>query len=196
MLSVSCLAQSDPLIDTVRAHYASSKNLSASYELSIFWKIREKIERSSGSISYSPGDKFRVDSDRSAWASDGRTFWQYNRSGNQVIIKNLLDVDVSMLPSQILKTYLFNFKYAVTRPDAKTAIFKWTRPATDKKTFASAVTMWIDAEKGLIEKILIVDGSGNESTYQFKKTKTDAMFTPDFFVFIPPTGAVIVDTRE
>ncbi|MFW6254101.1 MAG: LolA family protein, partial [Chitinivibrionales bacterium] len=70
-----------------------------SFDLSIFWAVRERTEEKKGELYVSPGDKFRAEVGQTIWVSDGQTYWQYSKAANQVVIKDLLDVDLSMHPS-------------------------------------------------------------------------------------------------
>ena len=91
-------------------------------------------EKKSGSLQLMPGDKFRLTIGSTEWISDGHTYWQYNEKTSQVIIKNLLDVDLSMHPSQMIKTYL-GYAYQVKSDDAKAR-----GPRTECETFFPART--------------------------------------------------------
>ena len=56
--------------------------------------------------------------------------------------------------------------------------------------------MWVDKKKNVIKKILVVDKSGNESTYTFKKTRTGIEIPIETFTFEVPQGVEALDTRN
>jgi outer membrane lipoprotein carrier protein len=189
-------AQTPAIVKALQNKYGKKAALQTQFSLEIFWKVREKIEKKSGMLYCAPGDKFRLALDKTTWVSDGRTYWQYNEKSNQAVIKQLLDIDLSMHPSQIIATYLFEYAYRIKEESGNEAVVLWTAPEDDNKAFAKSVTLWIDKKKLVLKKLHIVDASGNESTYTFKKTKTNAKIPPGTFTLKIPEGVSVLDTRE
>lgn len=168
------------------------------FDLEIFWKVREKTEKKSGVIEIGPNDKFRVEMDKNSWVCDGQTYWQYSKATKQVVIKRLLDVDISLHPSQVIKTYLTEYKYTVENEDEKTAFLTWKCPEeeTAGQNKPKELAAWVDKNSGTVKKLKIVDKSGNESTYTFKKTRLDVQIPAETFNFTIPEGATVLDTRD
>jgi len=185
-----------PVLAALREKYAAGLTLRAEFDLEIFWKAREKTERKSGVLYAAPDDRFRLELGKNVWVSDGRTYWQYSAATSQVVIKKLLDVDLSMHPSQIIETYLFKYSYSVSEQNEKQAVLSWRASAADAGTDARAVTIWVDVKKMTLKKLLIVDRSGNESTYTFKKMITGEQPPASAFTFDVPQGVSVLDTRE
>ena len=198
LLSICMLAAAETpqIIKTLRQKYGKNVTLKTQFNLEIFWKVRERTEKKSGMLYCAPNDKFRLQLDKTTWVSDGRTYWQYSEKNKQVVIKQLLDVDLAMHPSQIISTYLFEYAYTIKQEDASEAVLVWTAAEGEKKGFARVVTLWIDKKKLVLKKLHIIDASGNESTYVFKKTKTGASIPNSVFTLDIPEGASVLDTRE
>jgi outer membrane lipoprotein carrier protein len=189
-------AQAPSLVDELRAKYGKQVTLQTSFDLEIMWKVREKTEKKSGTLQIAPDDKFRLELDNTVWVSDGLTYWQYSKATSQVVIKKLVDVDLSMHPSQIITTYLFDYSYAIKDENDKQAVLEWTAPQDDAKAYAKAITMWVDKKKMILKKLHVVDTNGNESTYDFKKTKVGGDIPAETFRLAIPEGASVLDTRD
>lgn len=195
ILLTSLFAQENAVITALKKKYNEKTSLELTFDLDIFWKVREKHEKKSGSLCIKPGDKFRLTIGSTEWISDGHTFWQYNEKSSQVIIKNLLDIDLSMHPSQIIKTYL-GYSYKVKSSDEKQAVLTWLNPEPQQKKSYKEITLWVNKKKNTIEKVTAIDKNGNESTYTFKKTKTDVQFPSILFEFEIPKGVDVLDSRK
>lgn len=194
MLLTSLFAQENAVITALKKKYNEKASLELIFDLDIFWKVREKHEKKSGSLCLIPGDKFRLTIGSTEFISDGHTYWQYNEKSSQVIIKNLLDIDLSMHPSQIIKTYL-GHSYTVKSEDEKEAVLTWSDPEPEQNRPYKGMTLWVNKKKNTIEKIVTIDKNGNESTYTFKKTRTGVQFPSTLFEFEAPKGVDVLDSR-
>ena len=191
-------AQEPPIMKTVRAKYNEKTSLEAKFDLHIFWKVREKEETKSGKLFLAPGDKFRVELGPALWVCNGETYWQSDKDdrGVRVIIKRTAEMNAGMLPSHILSTYVANYSYRLREETGTTAIVEWTADSLAGQSEATVIRMSIDKKSGSIISLFIVDKSGNESTYIFKKTKIPAKLPSATFDYTPPKGASIIDMRN
>ena len=192
--SISVYAQSS-IVSAVKKKYSDKTSLELTFDLDIFWKVREKHEKKSGILRIMPGDKFRLKMGSWEWVCDGHTYWQYNEKTDQVVIKNLLDIDLAMHPTQMMKTYL-SYDFTVPSRDEKEAVLEWKATEEQKKKGYSAITIWVDTKKTIIKKICAVDKTGNTSTYTFTKAKFGTPIPPETFTFTVPKGVEVVDTRD
>lgn len=188
-------AQDNSIIDNLREKYGTGSSLEIVFEQDIFWKVREKHERKSGTLLLSNQDKFRLRIGSTEWVSDGRTCWQYTEQTAQVVIKNLLDIDLSLHPSQLMKTYL-SYPYTQETSSGKEALFVYKTPADDEKNPYKEIKVWVDRAENSVKRLFVVDKNGNEITYTFKKTKNQVAFPKDMFTFDIPKGVEVLDTRN
>lgn len=184
------------IIETIRNKYNANAPISSELTLNIYWSVREKEETRTGELFLAPGDKFRVELDRSTWVCDGQTVWQYNRNTNQVIIKRLLDIDLSSHPSQILKRYLSDYEYQIREKTDRRAVAVWQADSSDAGAEYRAITVEIDAKRALIERLVTVDSRGNRAAYVFSDTEIGAEIPAETFTFTIPRGVDVLDTRE
>ncbi len=193
--SMSIWAQENTIITNLKKKYTTESSIDLVFDLDIFWKVREKHEKKSGALMVAPNDKFRLKLGSTEWVSNGHTYWQFNVKTNQVIIKNLLDVDLSMHPTQILKTYL-SYSFSIKSDNEKEAVLLWKVKKGDKEKSFNSISIWVDKKKNIIKKLIVIDKNENESTYTFKKTKTGIAIPSETFTFDVPQGVEVLDTRD
>ena len=191
-------SQEPRIMTTVRAMYTTKTSLETRFDLHIYWKVREKEETQSGMIFLAPGDKFRVELGSTIWVCNGETYWQSDKDdkGTQVVIKRLADVNVTMHPSHVLNTYVAKYVYRLKEETGSAAIVEWTADSLAGQTEATVIRMSIDKKSGKILSLFIIDKSGNETAYTFKKVKFPAKLPEKTFEYTPPKGASILDMRN
>jgi len=193
------LAAEEPAImNTVRSLYSDKTAIETSFNLHIFWKVREKEETKAGRMYIAPGEKFRVELGSAAWVCNGETFWQSSKdeNGEQVVIKRLADVDVASYPSHLLSNYLGKYRYVMKETKGGVTVVEWKADTVSHSSEAACIRLSIDSKSGVIEKLFIIDSNGNESEYTFKKTKFGPRLPGKTFEFIVPKGASIIDMRK
>ncbi len=184
------------IIDTLRTRYGSAATISTDLGLTILWKVREKQESKTGSMKLATGDRFRVELGPTTWVCDGQTVWQYSSASNQVVIKRLLDFDLSSHPSQMLATFVNGYEYRVLENTARQAVLSWEADSSEAASFYRSITVFYDKHKGTISSFALIDRHGNESTYQFTKTVLGGPIPRETFEFAIPKGAHVLDERE
>lgn len=199
-LSVSLgTCQEATLLSRVAKNYSGDVSLSTSFDLKIFWKIREKEETKHGSIVMAPHDRFRIRLGESDWVSDGTTLWQYDRSPSpQVIIRLLASCDPSQVPSRMLSKYLARYSFKERETKGKNIVFMWTADSSSTAPSAgdaSRISFTVAAKSAIVQELEVVDKSGNVSTYAFHGT-TFGPPSSSAFSFAIPKGARVLDERQ
>ncbi len=184
------------IVETLKQKYAGDQTIVADFDLTILWKIREKQETKSGRLHLAPGDKFRVELGPTTWVCNGQTVWQYSEKANQVVIKRLLDYDLSQQPSQLLSTFVNDYDYDVLEQNDRQAILQWEADSGDGQAFYRTVTIYYDMRKQSLSSLILVDRHGNESTYLFKRTAFGKDIPKDVFEFEIPKGVHVLDDRS
>ncbi len=185
-----------PILEKVRQTYQIGKGMELHFDLEIYWAVREKTEQKSGKVFLASGDKFYAQVGATTFVSDGVTYWQYSKASNQAVIKDLLDVDLSLHPSQIINKYFAERSYTITDKSPKQATLVWTAPQNGAPAGEQSITALVDTKKFLIKKLTVTDKTGNTSAYVFTKTKLDTPIPPEKFTFVVPQGANVLDTRK
>lgn len=185
----------DTIIGKLRKKYSPEKEVHLLFDLTIFWSIRERYEKKEGELLFNPGEKFRLKLGNSTWVSNGQTYWQYSKSTNQVIIKSLLDIDLSLHPSNMLQSFL-SYSFKIHSSDAKSTILNWEGESQKSDLPYKKIVVNVDNKKFEITELIVTDDDGNESRYIFNKTKFGEKKPSSIFEFIPPEGVDILDTRK
>lgn len=193
LFAVSLFADTNSVLNVIRKKYGENSYVDMEFDLTIFWAIREKYEKKSGKLTYAPDDNFYLKLGHSTWISNGQTYWQYSDRTNQVVIKGLLDVDVSMHPSSMLKNFL---KKSFKQDESNEKEIVLTFASNDKKSNYKKITLRINKKRMEISELVTVDSDQNESRYVFKKVKLGEKPSPAQFEFTIPQGADILDTRK
>jgi len=182
-------------MQTVRSIYSGAVALDASFSLHILWKVREKEEVQSGHIQLVPGEKFRVELGKSLWVCDGTTVWQVETADKttQVTIQNLSDMDTEMYPSHILSTYLNKYSFHIKDETGSRCSVEYS--SAQKNADIRLLRCTIDKKTGYILSLVVIDRSGNESTYTFKKTKTGCSLNKKLFSYTASQGVKVIDVR-
>ena len=188
--------QETPLLKSVAHNYDGSINITTSFDLAIFWKIREKKEIKHGTIILAPGDKFNVTFGTGQWVSDGKTFWQYDNKLSQVVISTVASIDRSALPSGLIAKYLSNYPLEEKSKNKNVTVFQGSAGNGNSTANGEAqkVVLTVDNKNASISQLFVIDKSGNESAYSFHATAFRAQ-NPSVFSFSPPKGARIIDQR-
>jgi outer membrane lipoprotein-sorting protein len=195
--ALSGLSQPVPLIDRIKANYSGKTALSTDVDLHIEWKVREKQENARGTIVLAPGDKFRASLGNLLWVSDGSTLWQYDKELSQVVIKPLANIGASMLPSQAIVIYCSKYSFILTKGPGNDAVLEWKADSLSSPQEHGALRIRITADnaRAAVKQLLIVDASGNETTYTFGHTRFGKAVPAKTFTFIIPEGVRILDNR-
>ncbi|MFW5960104.1 MAG: LolA family protein [Chitinivibrionales bacterium] len=183
------------VINSVKKKYSGKKPLRVEFEVEIYWKIRERTQEKRGTFYLNPGDRFRVETGKSVYVCDGQTFWQYNKESNQVIIKNLLDVSLSMHPSQQLSDYL-QLDYDIQKRDGDKIVLNWKGNPDDIKEQYNTIRIVIDKDDAEVTEMYLLDKNGNKTTYRFKKTESGINIDKSKFKFEIPEGVDVFDSRD
>lgn len=185
-------AVASSVLNDLRSKYNDSAALEIVFDVTIYWSVREKEDKLSGHAWLARGDRFKLESGNVLYSSDGRTYWQYNKQTNQVIIKNLLDVDLSILPSQMFTDYVQNYTYRIASLGNDRTVLKSTGVPSGH---VQSITITVKTKTNTIESIVVNDKNGNRSTYTISKIRAGIKLTDDNFVFEIPKGANVFDSR-
>jgi outer membrane lipoprotein-sorting protein len=191
-------SQETGLLSRVIKNYSGEVSLSTSFDVKIFWKIREKEETKHGKIIMASHDRFRIVLGESEWVSNGTTMWQYDKSPSpQVIIRQLASCDPSQLPSGMLSKYLARYSFTAKETKGTSTVFTWTADTSVASPHGDAarISFTVETKSAVVKELSVVDKSGNISTYTFHGTS----FGPppsSLFSFTIPKGARVLDERQ
>lgn len=191
-------AKEPPAMTMLRKNYSGNNAVTSTFDLSIYWNVREKEEKKSGELLIAPGNKFKVTLGKEAFISDGKTFWQYSEKNSQVVIRNFSDIDASTVPSKFLLSFLSNHAFTEKQRNGSIVELFWNgsgKSATIDNDYTS-ITAIVDEKNGVIKTLKLTDKNENIHTYTFKKTAFDKPPKEDVFQFKPSKNIEALDMRE
>lgn len=170
------------------------KPLRFSYDLEIYWDVREVTTRSSGDVILDqPRRSFRFSGNDTEWVSDGITVWQYSAGTDQVVIQDYLDFDPTLHPSTMLRRFT-SYDFEKVRDSAGTSVYQWQAPP-DTLVEYQQIDVYADISARRLDTIRLVDRDNNISTYRITSFKEKTDLSEDLFEFTPPRGAHVIDNR-
>jgi outer membrane lipoprotein-sorting protein len=183
-----------PLIRLLRKNYDPSQSIATHYALTIYWSVREKEEKRQGNISLASGDRFCITAGDERIISNGTTYWHYTPQANQVVIKNLKEVDLSLLPSQLFARFIVSCPFKQVRSEKGVAEFIWTSDSTGAPY--QSIIVKVKEKDGRIDACVMTDRNGNLFTYTFTATTLGKKIPGRTFEFAIPKSARIIDLRK
>ncbi len=182
------------VIELIRQKYSDKTTLTADFEQTIYWNVREKTTKNGGTITLAPGDRFKVELRHETYVSDGTVFWHYNRSSDQVVIRNLGDLDLSTQPSHLLGTFLNRYRFREKSRSGKEITLEWNSDSSgaDMKN----VTLTVNSSTGIVNKLSYTDSNSNVHTYTFSRTSFGKTIPESTFSFEVPPDAQCIDHRQ
>lgn len=193
-LSAGSDTSPSPLLSLVRKNYNKDTPMEADLALSIYWSVREKEEKKQGRIALAPGDCFRVTIGSETYVSDGKTLWDYNSRANQVVIKLLADVNLTLHPSSIFTNYIDACPFREQERKNETALLSWKTDSASAPY--SSIRVWVRIKTGIITKCEMVDRNKNLFTYTFSGTVIGKKAPGEAFDFVIPKSAQVIDSRK
>jgi outer membrane lipoprotein-sorting protein len=185
---------SSPLLALMRKKYDPAQSISTDYSLSIYWSVREREEKRRGSIKLDSGDRFYITTGDESFVSNGTTYWHHVAKARQVVVKNLADVDLSTLPSQLFARFIVScpFKKQGSRKGLAELVYESDSAGVPYRS----IRVWVGENDGLIAKCKMTDRNGNTFTYTFSATRLGKKLPGRSFEFAIPKNAQIVNLRE
>lgn len=177
----------------IQQKYSPKTSFSIDFDQTIYWSVREKTSKKSGTIAIAPVDKFRIELAQETYISNGVVCWQYSKKNSQVVIRSINDIDLSFHPSNLLAAFLA--KYTFTEKQEGDII---TLSAVDTATDADykSVTITASGASGLVKRLIFTDKNDNVHTYIFRKTVFNTEPDPTLFEFEVPSDAAVIDHRS
>ena len=177
---------SSELLKAIQAKYNSVSTISVNFE-----KFSGSKEDFSGKLFLKKENKLRIELKNNTIITDGKTFWNYNKKENKVIINNYDPSEPSELS---LNTFINDYpsKSNVTSGEEgnyKTLILE---PRTSGLNFNSA-KLFINKDS-LVDKVIIDSNSGT-AVITFAGYKLNRDLPDSEFTYSPPEGIKVIDLR-
>jgi outer membrane lipoprotein-sorting protein len=152
--------------------------------------------RYKGEIMLGKNDQFHLRIPGQEYVSDGITLWQYTPSQKQVMVKNIVDLQGGMHPSEAL------FRYLKCKPvSMKDSVLEGVPvhamvldPKGQVKQF-TAMTVWLKVKDQTPMRLQMTDRTGAMMIYKIANLRKDPPLKDADFHFVVPTGVEELDMR-
>jgi len=192
MVGILCGAASADIKQLILQKYSPKNSFSIDFDQSIYWSVREKTSKKSGTIVIAPVDKFRIELSDETYVSNGLICWQHSVKNRQVVIRSINDIDMSFHPSNLLASFLARYTFT-EKQEGDATVLSATDTVADSDYRKVAITAM--GKTGLVKKLVYTDKNDNVHTYIFKKTVFTIKPASSLFEFEVPTDATVIDHR-
>lgn len=188
--SVLIASEENKILAEIEKNLQAIKTLQVNFEQEVSSGVFATIDKSSGKIYMTSGDRFRIETDEQMIVSDSVLLWVYSVENKQVRIDSVHKIEELVRPSE----YLFNFKegYSADLLEERECDFgdcyQVLLKAEGEDEFIEEMVLFIDPETSLTQRAEYKDINGNLVTIRFKKYKIDKKIPPEIFNFKTPKG--------
>ncbi len=184
----------DEIAAKVQAKYSSQKDVSANFTQTAQFRFAKTEQRQTGSVKIKKGNKFCVETSQQILTTDGKTIWMYTPANLQVIISAYKKNSGTFSVDQFLYGLPKDFNAEIDTVLKSEVILKLTPKSATIKSI-SLLRAWIDLSEWTIRKIEYIDANKTKTTVELSDIRFNSGFPESEFIFIPPEGTTIVDTR-
>ena len=196
--TVSSKESVDKIIKSVQNKYKKVKLLHVDFKQVNRFKLTGLESEIYGSILVTQNDKFRLETEDQIMASNGESFWRYNKLENQVLIdyakKSQQDVFLNNFLFKISDFYYSQIVGEQKRGNVKIYEMKLT-PKNPDESFFSYIKVWLIDKTWHLERVIYVDVNENEVEYDIERIDLNPEISLDKFNFSIPEGVEVVDLR-
>jgi outer membrane lipoprotein carrier protein len=177
---------SSELLKSIQAKYNSINTLSVNFTKSSGGK-----EDFSGKLYLKKDNKLRIELKNNTIITDGKTFWNYNKKENKVIINNYDPSEPSELS---LNTFINDYPSKSNLSSGEEGNFKTLVlvPKTPELNFNRA-ELFINKDD-LVDKV-IIDSKSGKAVITFSDYKLNRNIPDSEFTYSPPEGIKVIDLR-
>jgi len=187
-LGVSVFGQdsSNELLKAVQSKYNSLNTLSVNFS-----KSSGNSVDFSGKLFLKKENKLRIELKNNTIITDGKTFWNYNKKENKVIINNYDPLEPSELS---LNTFINDYPSKSRISSGTDGNYRTLtlEPETSELNFSKA-ELFINKDN-LVDKVIIVSNSG-KAVIAFSDYKPGQDIPDSEFTYSPPKGIKVIDLR-
>lgn len=172
-----------------------SSHTSLEFELRIVDALHNTQAPQKGSLLLGPRDQFVLTLAGQQYLSDGITLWQYAPTQQQVLIKNVADLDGVFHPSEVLFKYLHCpvLKMQTTQLQGQKVEHLELDPQSQLPGYTQ-LAVWINQQHHPVQ-IVLRDNSDNVITYLISQVRTNVKATGADFKFKSSADIDEIDMR-
>lgn len=176
--------------------FNSANSLSLNFKVKVYYEVTEETDEYEGDLLLAKGDQFRLKIPAMNLYSDGVSLWQHNLGPKQVVVKNLLDMDGKLHPSEIIFQYLkcTPIKLEKKKIDKK-VVHVLTLDTKNKIASLEYLEVWLDPKTYAPLRMKTIDVSKNTFWYDIGEITRDVKVSSADFEYQKVEGVELIDMR-
>jgi outer membrane lipoprotein carrier protein len=185
VLIPSLLYAQNGLLERIKQKYEQIQSVHARLTQIYHWEGFESTQSFDGEIWLDRPDNLRLrltNGQENHFYSRADTAWLYTPSLNQAILAHH--------PSEVLVD-IFNFDHYGIELTENESYVLTMRPEEDNPYFEE-VTLYLEKEEFLMERIVLTDVNGNRTEWLFREIEVNPQFPDTLFRFVPPSGVDVI----
>jgi len=185
------------VVDQLRAKYGNVSTLQAEFTQTMSDGIGGEAQSLSGTL-YLQGGKYRVESPRQTYVTDGKVIWIYNADEKQVLVNDNVHDETTFSPNDFI--FHFGDHYQATGVRTVTVggqkqYMLSLKPKLEDSVYRD-VTLWVRSNDLTITRLDVVDVNGAKVTISLNNVQLNPKLSESLFTFQAPKGVEVVDLRS
>jgi outer membrane lipoprotein carrier protein len=187
------------ILDVVSAKFRTFKSPQASFTYKIENAQGKTLSAKKGVVTMK-GSKYKVSIPGMDIYSDGKTNWNYDKSANEVTVKEVDAATGEITPQRLFTNFYdrdFLYKLNGEKKEAGKVLQEIELTPTNKTRPYHKVYLWIDKKTMTFYSARILEKTGNRYSYTINSLKTSSAVADGDFVFNKAKypGVEVVDLR-
>lgn len=185
------------VVDRLRSKYGKVKTLRAEFTQSMSDGVGSEAQTLAGTL-YLQGGKYRVESPRQTYVTDGTVIWIYNADEKQVLINDNVHDETTFSPNDFI--FHFDEHYQTTgvrtvNAGGQKQYMLSLKPRLKDSVYRD-VTLWVRSNDLTITRLDVVDVNGAKVTISLRNVQLNPKLSDSVFTFRAPQGVEVVDLRS
>lgn len=187
----------DQVVDRLRAKYGKVNTLRAEFTQTISSEAGGDAQTLAGTL-YLQGGKYRVESPRQTYVTDGKVIWIYNADERQVLVNDNVHDETTFSPNDFI--FHFDDHYQATgvrtvNVSGQKQYMLSLKPKLKDSVYRD-VTLWVRSDDLTITRLDVIDVNGAKVTISLKDIQLNPKLSDSLFTFKAPKGVEVVDLRS
>ena len=187
------------ILDAVSARFRTFRTPSASFTYKIENAQGKALSTKKGTV-VMKGTKYHVTIPGMELFSDGKTSWSFDRSANEVTVKDVDAATAEITPQKLFTNFYdkdFLYKLNGEKKEGGRILQEIELTPTNKTRPYHKVYLWVDKSNKVFYSARILNKDGNRFSYTVSSLKPDSGATDAEFVFNKAKfpGVEVVDLR-
>lgn len=187
------------VLDAVSAKFKTYKSPQASFTYRIENAQGKVLSSKKGTVAMK-GNKYRVSIPGMEIFSDGKTSWNYDKSANEVTVKEVEPASGEFTPQKLFTAFYdrdFLYKLNGDRKEGNKQLQEIEMTPTNKNRPFHKIYLWVDKRTKTIYSAKILEKTGNRYSYTVNSFNSNAAIPETHFSFDKKKypGVEVVDLR-